>query len=141
MAQVAMVEKSDMPIGTADFALLLHSPKCALLVEDNVVIALDTSDILQEAGVAEVRVASTAEQGMAMLAQGDIDFALLDVSLGSTTSLEVALALAARHIPFVVTTGCDNASGTLSAFPPAPILQKPYSSTEILGAVASLFDR
>lgn len=141
MAQVAVVETRDMQLDAADGALLRRLPRCALLVEDNVVIALDTSDILEEAGVTEVRVAMTAEQGMAMLGQGDIDFALLDISLGSTTSLEVAQALAARHVPFVVTTGCDNASEALSAFPPAPILQKPYSSADILGAVAALFGR
>lgn len=116
-------------------------PPRALLVEDEAVIALDMTDILQDAGVIDIRVATTAEQGLALLEEGVVDFAILDVNLGTTTSLGIARALAEKRVPFVLTTGCNHGSGEMSAFPPSPVLQKPYSPDDIIEAIAGLFTR
>ncbi len=114
-------------------------PPRALLVEDDAIIALDMMNILGDAGVIDVRVASTAEQGLALLEQGVVDFAVLDVNLGTTSSLGIARVLAARQVPFVLTTGCDGGSRPLSEFPPSPVLYKPYGPDDIIGALAGLF--
>ncbi len=117
-----------------------HSlPARALVVEDNPVIAMDLADTLADVGVTDVRVVGTAHLGLEALERGEVDFGILDVSLGADTSLSIALALAGRGVPFVVTTGCDDLSALLSSFPPAPVLRKPYSSEEVLDAVEGLF--
>lgn len=106
-----------------------------LVVEDNVVIALDTSDILEDAGAEEVLVAATAAQGLGILADHEIAFAVLDVNLGSGTSLEVAEALAAKGVPFVLATGYGEGSRTTEGFPESSILKKPYSPTDLVAAL------
>lgn len=102
-----------------------------LLVEDNMLIALDTEDALHEAGVDDVRIASNVEAAMAQIDERAPDFAMLDFNLGSETSEEVANVLLARGIPFCYATGYGEAIIELAAQPPCGVLRKPYSPTEI----------
>ena len=130
-----------MLMTTSDMAIA-HSmklPARALVVEDNMVVALDMAEILEDAGVSDIRVAATVEQGLSFLDESPVDFALLDVNLGTSTSLEVAKVLASRGVPFILTTGYEGASGMTDGFPPSPILVKPYSPSDIVAAVADLF--
>ena len=62
-------------------------PQDVLLVEDNLIIALDTEEVMQRLGVATVRVASGVADALKTIDERKPDFALLDVNLGVETSL------------------------------------------------------
>ena len=111
-------------------------PKDVLVVEDNMIIALDAEDIMRKFGVGTVRSASSVAQALREISDRPPEFALLDVNLGTETSFEIAKRLTEIGVPFVFATGY----GEQVAFPPefsdAPKLRKPYSIDSLRAAVA-----
>ena len=103
-------------------------PQDVLLVEDNLIIALDTEEVMQRLGVATVRVASGVADALKTIDERKPAFALLDVNLGVETSYEIAERLMALKVPFAFATGY----GEQIAFPPefaaVPKIRKPYST-------------
>ncbi|KIT17535.1 HWE histidine kinase domain-containing protein [Jannaschia aquimarina] len=110
----------------------------ALVVEDNLIIALDTADMLSELGAGEVVTASSVSEAMQALDEGRFDLALLDVNLGSETSIVVAQRLADEGVPFALTTGYGEEGGVISRYPPASVLRKPFTSADLRNLLASL---
>jgi len=110
-------------------------PKDVLIVEDNMIIALDAESSILRAGIETVRVASSVAQAMRAIATRPPDFALLDINLGRETSFAVAEHLDSLGIPFVFTTGY----GEDIAFPPkllgVPRIRKPYTGDALLMAM------
>lgn len=110
-------------------------PKDVLIVEDNMIIALDAESSIVRAGIETVRVAASVAQAMKAIAARPPDFALLDINLGRETSFAVAEHLDALGIPFVFTTGY----GEDIAFPPkllgVPRIRKPYTGDALLTAM------
>ena len=110
--------------------------KCALLVEDSMIIAMDAEEALKQTGAAKVVTAPSVTLALAALERGGIEFALLDLNLGNETSMGVADALTARGIPFVFATGYGEDAGLSARYPGVPILSKPYSADHIRQALA-----
>lgn len=106
-----------------------------LIVEDNMVIALDASDILTANGAAHVHMASSVEDALKLLEENEITFALLDVNLGAQTSLKVAEALAAQAIPFILASGYGDAGEITAQYPPAPVARKPFTAEALSKAI------
>lgn len=110
-------------------------PKDVLIVEDNMIIALDAEGTLLRSGIETVRVAASVAQAMKAIETRAPDFALLDINLGRETSFAVAEHLASLGIPFVFTTGY----GEDIAFPPkllgVPRIRKPYTGDALLMAM------
>ena len=102
-----------------------------LLVEDTILIALDTEDMMRELGVESVRVTSNATQALSEIAARRPDFALLDVNLGDHKSFEVAERLAELGVRFAFGTGYGNEVRFPAVFASAPKLRKPYVANEI----------
>jgi CheY-like chemotaxis protein len=109
-------------------------PENVLIVEDDLLIALDFEDMMISLGAKTVRTAATVARALEMITDRAPDFALLDVGLIRENSFAIAERLDALEIPFIFVTGY----GANGAFPPAfagkPILSKPCS-TEALRAV------
>jgi PAS domain S-box-containing protein len=76
-----------------------------LVVEDEVLIALDIGQILAEAGFDVVGPASSAAQALDLIRRDGCEAAVLDVNLGCETSERVALELKERGRPFVALVG------------------------------------
>lgn len=68
---------------------------------------------------------------------GSFDAAILDVNLNGTMSYPVAEILARRHIPFIFATGYGR-SGLDEAFGAIPALEKPFASSDLETALASV---
>ncbi|WP_435417392.1 HWE histidine kinase domain-containing protein [Parerythrobacter aurantius] len=122
------------PLANASF------PGTALLVEDNLIIALDGEQFLGQLGANRVHVASTARRAMEVLAEEKIDYAVLDLNLGNETSLPVAAELAARRIPFTFATGYGEASALLAEFKDRPVLTKPYDMRALETALSQIME-
>ncbi|WP_428927394.1 HWE histidine kinase domain-containing protein [Marinibacterium sp. SX1] len=110
----------------------------ALVVEDNLIIALDASDGLGLLGASAVHSAPSVVEAIEILDRRPIRFALIDVNLGEDSSLPVAEACAARGIPFAMATGYGENADLLADYPPAPVLRKPYDVDHIRALLAEL---
>jgi len=77
------------------------------VVEDDYLVALALSTVLEGAGASVVGPISGAREAVTLVEEGNehIDAAILDVDLNGEPSYPVADALASRHIRFVFATG------------------------------------
>ncbi len=103
----------------------------ALILDDSLIIAIESEDLLRAAGASEVYACNSVDSALEVLDRGDVTFALLDVNLGSETSLAVAEQLWVDGIPAVLATGYGANEDLLADFPPLPVLSKPYTVAEI----------
>lgn len=97
-----------------------------LVVEDNMIIALDAEVFMEKLGAKSVSLASSVRQAMTLLDAHAFGFALLDVNLGTETSIPIAEKLVAANIPFAFATGYGETQSLSDDFPDAPTIQKPY---------------
>ena len=102
-------------------------PGEVLVVEDSLIIALDTEEMLRKMGVKTVRVASGVAEALKLIEQHLPDFTLLDVNLGEETSFDIAERLLARGAPFAFTSGYGEPVAFPDQFSDILRLRKPYS--------------
>lgn len=102
------------------------APATVLFVEDSLIIALDTEDMLRELGVETVLSAETAGRALAILEQQRPEFALLDIELGDADSFAVAKRATELGIRYAFTTGHGDNRSFPSDFANVPLVQKPY---------------
>ena len=107
-----------------------------LVVEDDYLVALVVSDILEEAGAEVIGPVGRVEEALALIAGNDIaiDGAVLDVNLHGATSYPIADALAARNVRFVFASGYG-AGGIDAAYATYPWCQKPFNQSALLAAL------
>jgi CheY-like chemotaxis protein len=99
------------------------SERRVLVVEDEMLLAMQIEDMLSDLGCTSITLAATVESALGSLAENMFDVATLDVNLDGTRSFAVAEALSDRHIPFAFATGY----GGDDQFGSRPVLKKPYS--------------
>jgi len=107
-----------------------------LLVEDNLIIALDTEDILLRLGVREVRTASNVAEALRAIGQRVPEFALLDVNLGTETSFEIGMKLKELNVPFCFTTGYGEQAIFPDVFSDIAKFRKPYTADVLRAALS-----
>ena len=135
------VRKSVAPAKTATApGVLVEVPPVnlsgrAVILEDNMIIALDAADILGELGASEVRTASNVADGLLLLDEGDVNFALLDVNLGEEQSFPMIEECLERGIPTILATGYGDNQELVSRFPNVVILKKPYTIEHLRSAL------
>jgi CheY-like chemotaxis protein len=127
------------PAGTSPSGPAVRLSGTVLVVEDNLIIAMNAADALRGLGAEEVLIAGTVPEALAHIDAHPIAMAILDVDLGGQTSDTVAERLKERAIPFLLATGYDaqEAVGE-SGIPVSHVLSKPYSNegiAEILGRI------
>lgn len=108
-----------------------------LMVEDQLLIAMDVQTMLAREGAATVETASSVKEGLHSLNIFHPDVAILDVNLGNGSSLPVAHALVARGIPFVFATGYGETSLIPAELGYVPIVRKPYDITSLISALTT----
>lgn len=106
-------------------------PRRILLIEDNMIIALDTEEMLRELGVEDVVVAGSVTQALRAIETDKPDFAVLDFNLGEESSEPVARELARRNIPFVLATGYSAKEVRFEELGAKAILKKPYDKADL----------
>lgn len=111
-----------------------------LVLEDNMVIALDAADMLSDLGAEHVSTASSVADAFTLIGKRDISFALLDVNLGDETSIPVIERCLELGIPTVLATGYGANAAVVERFPEVPVLNKPYSSDSLKQVAARALD-
>jgi CheY-like chemotaxis protein len=109
-----------------------------LIVEDNVIIAMDAENIMRELGFARCHIAVSVSEALGIIAQRPIGLALLDISLRDETCEEIAMELRQRGTPFIFASGYDDPSLLPGGFDAIPLVAKPYSVRDVRTAIAEL---
>ncbi|PEQ13877.1 two-component system sensor histidine kinase/response regulator [Novosphingobium sp. PC22D] len=110
----------------------------ALIVEDNVIIAMEAEDILRDYGFTDCQIVGSVQAARAIIDDGGVTFAMLDVNLGKETSEAVAEQLSELGTPFILASGYGDRSLTAGRFASVPIITKPYSLRDVKSAIARL---
>jgi CheY-like chemotaxis protein len=108
-----------------------------LVVEDEMLVAMNIEDMLLELGHEVAGLASRLAPALALARDSRFDAAMLDVNLAGEPSFPVADLLAERGIPFLFATGYGR-HGIEERFRGRPILQKPFRAAELGAALAGL---
>jgi CheY-like chemotaxis protein len=107
-----------------------------LLLEDNLIVALEAEDLLQSLGAASVMAFSSIAAATNAYQTTSIDFAVLDVNLGFESSLGFAEMLRRADTPFVFASGYgDQKSGGESRMSELSV-SKPYDRESLRDAIA-----
>ncbi|MDK2759782.1 MAG: GAF domain-containing protein [Sphingopyxis sp.] len=106
--------------------------KRAMLVEDQLLIAIDLEQILEDAGVEVLNTLSSPADALDFLSRANPDFAILDINLGQETSEAVARELIARGTPFLFATGYGDDGAIPEDLGAVPVVRKPFERDVIL---------
>jgi len=110
----------------------------ALIVEDNLIIAMAAEVIVLELGARHVDTAASVAQALASIERSPPAFALLDLNLGSENSVPVATKLTELRIPFIFATGYGERAPIPAQLSAAPVVQKPYTRDVVEAALGKL---
>ena len=111
-----------------------------LIVEDEMLIALNLEDMLVQLGHTVVAMAARIPEAFKLAAESDIDLAILDLNLFGMSSFPVADVLRGRGIPFMFATGYGT-NGLTESYRNEIVLEKPYGVRELQSAIHDLFLR
>ncbi len=106
-----------------------------LIVEDEPFIALTLEDMLSDLGCIIAGSVSQVGDALALIRQGGIDAAVLDVNLGAQKIDAVADELAGLCCPFIFTTGYGRA-GVPPSHNQRGIVVKPFKSADLAKALS-----
>lgn len=106
-----------------------------LIVEDEVLVAMEMEGLLASVGCTVVGPASTVSGAAKLLSSAPVDAVLLDLNLNGENATAFATELASRSIPCIVVTGYGaklaGSPGLESAF----VLEKPVDYELLLTAL------
>jgi DNA-binding response OmpR family regulator len=115
-----------------------------MIVEDEMLLALDLEDMLQNAGYTIVGQASDMAQALALAESigGAFDLAIMDVNLARGTSgVETAAALRQRwNVPSLFVSGNldERTRERAMDWRPVGFVGKPFSESEVLSTLAAI---
>jgi CheY-like chemotaxis protein len=112
-----------------------------LVVEDELVIAMELESLLRGLGCIVLDAVPTIGQALRVLAREPPDFAVLDVNLRGERVTPVAEALQQQDVPFVLVTGYGRERLHEEALQDAPCLRKPVNGGRLASAIAEVLSR
>lgn len=108
-----------------------------LVIEDDVLIAMDVEYMVGECGCVPVGPVSNVEAGLLAVRQNDLDGAVLDVNLGGERVWPVADLLHEHGVPFVIATGYSTME-VPERFKQCQVLHKPLTEVALFAALDAL---
>jgi CheY-like chemotaxis protein len=102
-----------------------------LVVEDEVLLAMEAANHLAAAGATVVGPANTLSAGLAMAASEKFDGAVLDLNLGGQNAEPLLQFLSRINVPFVVITGYESADVQVPV-----LLRKPVEYPTLIEALS-----
>ncbi|WP_158215785.1 response regulator [Notoacmeibacter marinus] len=111
--------------------------KNVLIVEDEMLIAMDAEDSLESAGHGVASIARTVRDAMSILQNAKVDAALLDFNLPDGTSAPIAQWLQDHGVPFAIVTSQSPNQLCDEGLPRSRIYQKPSDYAAIAQDLAA----
>jgi DNA-binding response OmpR family regulator len=110
----------------------MFSEAPVLIAEDNLYIALDLSNAVEDMDGRVVGPASTLAEALQLLRQNPVAAAILDCQLGDRDAVPLARMLARRRVPFVIHTAMPVPTIICALHPDIPVLVKPVQPKAVL---------
>ena len=114
-----------------------------LILEDEVLIAMDVEQLCRESGAEDVLTARTLDEAATHdeVAKFRFDAAILDVMLDGQSTFPFAEVLRKRELPFIFASGYTDLDELLSQFPDVTVVGKPYAGEVLIHALAEACGR
>lgn len=96
-----------------------------LVVEDELLLGMETADILMRMGHHAFGPVMTLGDALAIFERNEIDAAILDFDIAGEMVVPLARKLTAQGIPFLVCTGSAPAARAALEIRPSRVLEKP----------------
>ena len=109
-----------------------------LVLEDELLIAMDVEQLCRDHGAVDVAVAGELDEIDDTL---DFDAAIVDVLLGGVSTFDFAARLREAGTPFVFASGYTDNAEVAKLFPDVAMIGKPYSGKDLIEAVAAACGR
>ena len=106
-----------------------------LIVDDEIIVALDLEYMLTDLGHSVVETASRVERGLEIARSSDIDMAILDINVRGVLSFPIAEILRDRGVPVIFASGYGQ-RGLISGFSDSHVLTKPFDIDGLAHMVA-----
>jgi CheY-like chemotaxis protein len=110
-----------------------------LIVEDEMLVAMNIEDMLLDLGHEVAGLAGRLDPAMALARETSFDAAMLDVNLAGEASFPVAKILRERGIPFLFATGYG-IKGIEEEYRSSPVLQKPFRAADLERALQAMLE-
>jgi light-regulated signal transduction histidine kinase (bacteriophytochrome)/CheY-like chemotaxis protein len=107
-----------------------------LILEDNLIVALEAEDLLRSLGAASIVAVSTIAAAVRVCATTSIDFAMLDINLGFESSLGFAASLRESRTPFLFASGYGRQRKAGDSLLSELTVSKPYDREALQSAIA-----
>lgn len=108
-----------------------------LVLEDEYLIAMEIEDVCRESGAADVRLAGSLDEAVALSEADRVDVAVIDLNLRGESTLDFARSLQARGVPFLFATGMVDPSSIGPEFAAVTVVDKPYDSDTLVSAISA----
>lgn len=106
--------------------------RCVLVVEDEVLVAMELESLLKAEGCVVVGPAPTNARALELIEQVRIDACVLDLDLCGEPAVPVARALVARSVPFALVTGYSEAQIPQPELRGVPRVNKPLDERALV---------
>lgn len=107
------------------------APRNILILEDEMLIALDIEQMLTGLGHVVVQICTRVAPALIAVQSTEIDFAILDMNVAGTLSFPVANLLQNRGVPFLFLSGYG-AHGLIEGYEHAHVVAKPFSQNDLV---------
>ncbi|ABW30833.1 HWE histidine kinase domain-containing protein [Acaryochloris marina] len=114
------------------------APGTVLLVEDNMLLALEMENLLESLGFSDIDTAPRVKQAIKLLDQKQYIMGILDINLKDENSFGVAEELIKRRIPFLFTTGYNSKFTLPESLATVPMLKKPIDGNQLNNTIHQL---
>ena len=109
-----------------------------LIVEDEMLVAMELEDILRAQGYSVLGPAASIKTAIALIAIARPDAALLDLNLSGHSAVPVAATLNGHNVPFVIVSGYSETHLQAPELSRAPRLAKPVDHARLVGELGRL---
>ena len=112
-----------------------------LIVEDEILVAGELADDIEEMGGQVAGPAYTVSDALELVVKGGFDAAILDINLNGRDVFPVSDELLRRGIPFIFHTGTLKGPVAIKLYDNVPVVSKPTLTPELLKALETVFTR
>lgn len=108
-----------------------------LVLEDEFLIAMDVEQLCRDHGASDVVIVRHLSEIDPDGIDARFDAAIVDLRLGSVSTLDFARLLREHDVPFVFASGYGDADELAVSFPGIALVGKPYAGADLIEAVAA----